>query len=339
MTKLTAVLVALAGLLALPATGQASATFGSLLKNAPANGPNPCVDTVPGPCTLVGYINPNDAGDPVTSPAPFDGVVVKVRIRSVAAESVTFRFATISAPQADVANAQITANGPTVTLKGTGEIEEYPAQAAVKKGVHVALDAPSASMVYNQGGDKFTYLYAPPLVQGQGPRASSGEPTGQLLVQAVIEPDADKDGAGDETQDACLGSARTAAPCNDTAKPKLSGLKLKPWAFSRSTVLSYSLSEAAKLTLRVEQGVPGRKVRGKCVRPNARNAAARPCTRFVKLSGKLTDTGTIGKNEVTIKRRFAGHKLAPGAYRLVLVARDTTGNVSVGKRVGFGVKS
>ena len=238
MTKLTAVLVALAGLLALPATGQASATFGSLLKNAPANGPNPCVDTVPGPCTLVGYINPNDAGDPVTSPAPFDGVIVKVRIRSVAAESVTFRFATISAPQADVANAQITANGPTVTLKGTGEIEEYPAQVAVKKGVHVALDAPSASMVYNQGGDKFTYLYAPPLVQGQGPRASSGEPTGQLLVQAVIEPDADKDGAGDETQDACpANAAKTVAPCKDTTKPKLNGLTLKPWAFSRSTVL------------------------------------------------------------------------------------------------------
>ena len=104
-------------------TGSANSTFGSLLKNAPANGPNPCVDTVPGPCTLVGYINPNDAGDPVTSPAPYDGVVVKVRIRSAAAESVTFGFATIDAPQNGVANAQITAHGPTVTLQGTGEIE------------------------------------------------------------------------------------------------------------------------------------------------------------------------------------------------------------------------
>ena len=176
--KLTAVVVAVLGLFALPASGQASDTFGSLLKNAPANGPNPCVDGVPCPCTLVGYINPNDAGDPVTRPAPYDGVVVKVRIRSAAAESVTFRFATIGAPQGDVANAQIAADGPTVTLQGTGEIEEYAARVAVRQGVHVALDAPSASMVYNQGGDKFTYLYAPPLVKGDAPRASQGEPTG-----------------------------------------------------------------------------------------------------------------------------------------------------------------
>ena len=86
---------------------------------------------------------------------------------------MTFRFATIGAPQGDVANAQIAADGPTVTLQGTGEIEEYAARVAVRQGVHVALDAPSASMVYNQGGDKFTYLYAPPLVKGDAPRASA----------------------------------------------------------------------------------------------------------------------------------------------------------------------
>ena len=323
MTKLTAVLVALVGLLALPGTGQASQTFGSPLKNAPANGPDPCVETVPGSCTLVAYINPNDAGDPVTSPAPFDGVVVKVRIRSAAAVSVTFRFATIGAPQGEVANARITANGPTVTLKGTGEIEEYPARVPVKKGVHVALDAPSASMVYNQGGDKYTYLYAPPLVKGNAPRASSGEPTGQLLVQAVIEPDADKDGAGDETQDACPANpSRTAAPCRDTSNPRLRGVKLESPAFRRSTVLDYRLSEAAKLTLRVQKAVRGR--RGQ--------------TRFAWIGGQLTDAGAIGKNEIAIKRRFAGRRLAPGRYRLVIVARDAAGNKSAVKRIGFRIE-
>jgi hypothetical protein len=318
-TKLTALAVAVAGLLALPAAGQASNTFGSLLKNAPANGPNPCVDTVPGRCTLVGYINPNDAGDPVTSPAPYDGVVVKVRIRSAAAESVTFRFATIGAPQAEVANAQITADGPTVTLQGTGEIEEYAARVSVEQGVHVALDAPSASMVYNQGGDKFTYLYAPPLVKGDAPRASSGEPTGQLLVQAVIEPDADKDGYGDETQDACPANPnKTAAPCNDTTKPRLSGLELDRTAFRRSTVLDYRLTEAAKVTIHVEKRKRGR---------------------WVQLHGKLTDQGTAGNNEITIRRRFAGHKLAAGRYRLELVAKDAAGNKSADKLIRFRIKS
>ena len=295
--KLTTIVVAIAGVLALPATGQASDTFGSLLKNGPANGPDPCVEGMPGPCTLVGYIHPNDAGDPVTSPAPYDGVVTKLRIRSAAADEVTFRFASISAPQGEVANARIRANGPTVELKGTGEIEEYAAHVPVKKGWHVALDAPSASAVYNQGGDKFTYLYTPPLVLGAAPLPSLGEPTGQLLVQAVIE---------------------RQAPV-DRGKPKVSGVRLTKWAFGKKTTLVYSLSEPAKVTVRIQ----------KQTRKH----------RYVWLHGKLTDNADAGQNKLTIKRRFAGHKLAPGAYRLVVTAKDAAGNKSLVKRVGFGVKS
>ena len=295
--KLTTIVVAIAGVLALPATGQASDTFGSLLKNGPANGPSPCVEGTPGPCTLVGYIHPNDAGDPVTSPAPYDGIVTKLRIRSAAADEVTFRFASISAPQGEVATSRIRANGPTVELQGTGEIEEFAAHVPVKKGWHVALDAPSASAVYNQGGDKFTYLYAPPLVLGAAPLASSGEPTGQLLVQAVIE----------------------RAPAADRSKPKVSGVRLTKWAFAKKTTLVYSLSEPAKVTVRIQ----------KQTRKH----------RYAWLRGKLTDTGVAGENKLTIKRRFAGHKLVPGAYRLVVTAKDAAGNKSLVKRVGFGVKS
>ena len=58
----------------------------------------------------MGWINPNDAGDPVTSPAPADGVIVKFRIRSSAAESVTFRLATID-EQGNVVAAQAPRRG------------------------------------------------------------------------------------------------------------------------------------------------------------------------------------------------------------------------------------
>jgi hypothetical protein len=174
-------------------------------------------------------------------------------------------------------------------------------------------------MVYNQGGDKFTYLYAPPLVKGDSPRASQGEPTGQLLVQAVIERDADRDGYGDETQDACPANPdKTAAPCTDTTKPRLSGLELDRSAFRRSTVLEYRLTEAAKVTIHIEKRKRGR---------------------WVQLRGKLTDQGAVGNNQITIKRRFAGHKLAPGRYRLELLAKDAAGNKSAEKRVGFRIKS
>jgi hypothetical protein len=188
MTRITAAAVAIAAVLALPATGNASESFGSLLKHSPANGSDQCVESVTGPCTLVSWINPNDAGDPVTSPAPADGTIVKFRIRSSAAESVTFRLATID-KQGDLALARGAGVGPTVTLAGTEEIEEFPANVRVRKGNHVALDAPSSHMVYNQGGDEFTYLFAPPLVDGMNPRGASADPTGELLVQAVMKPD------------------------------------------------------------------------------------------------------------------------------------------------------
>ena len=230
--------LATAGLLALPAAGQASDSFGSLLKNAPANGSNPCVEDTTGACTLVGYIHPNEAGDPVTSPAPYDGVVVKVRIRSAAAERVTFRFATIGAP---AARSPTPRSRPGADRQAAGHERDRGVRGAgrVKKGVHVALDAPSTSAVYNQGGDKFTYLYSPTLALGGPGRASTGEPTGQLLVQAVIERDADKDGYGDETQDACV--------CTDTTKPKLRRLTI------HSSVLHYRLSEPAKVTVRIQK--------------------------------------------------------------------------------------
>jgi hypothetical protein len=243
MTRITAAAVAIAAVLALPATGNASESFGSLLKHSPANGSDQCVETVTGPCTLVGWINPNDAGDPVTSPAPADGVIVKFRIRSSAAESVTFRLATID-KQGDVALAQGAGVGPTVTLAGTEEIEEFPAGVRVHKGDHVALDAPSSHMVYNQGGDEFTYLYAPPLVDGQGPRGASAEPTGELLVQAVMEPDVDKDGLGDETQDTNV------APSIERLRVAGGSVRLR-------------LSEAATLRIRLDRAKNGhyRKVR------------------------------------------------------------------------------
>ena len=246
MTRITAAAVAIAAVLALPATGNASESFGSLLKHSPANGSDQCVETVTGPCTLVGWINPNDAGDPVTSPAPADGVIVKFRIRSSAAESVTFRLATID-KQGDVALAQGAGVGPTVTLAGTEEIEEFPASVRVHKGDHVALDSPSSHTVYNQGGDEFTYLYAPPLVDGQGPRAASAEPTGELLVQAVMEADADKDGLGDETQDTSLAKV---APSIERLRVAGGSVRLR-------------LSEAAKLRIRLDKAKNGhyRKVR------------------------------------------------------------------------------
>jgi hypothetical protein len=84
-------------------------------------------------------------------------------------------------------------------------------------------------------------------------------------------------------------------------------------------VLDYRLSEAAKVTVHIEKRTRGRK------------------PHYVELRGKLTDQGVAGNNDLRIKRRFAGHRLAPGSYRLELVAKDGSGNKSVVKRIGFRI--
>jgi Ig domain of plant-specific actin-binding protein len=111
-------------------------------------------------------------------------------------------------------------------------------------------------------------------------------------------------------------------PPTDTTAPRLSKPSLSRRRFRigkvsgrRGSVLRLSSSEAAKLTLTVD-------------RIGARRRA-RP----------LTVTRAIGAGPVRIPLtgRFGARRLAPGAYRLTLTARDAAGNVSPPARVGFTI--
>ena len=95
----------------------------------------------------------------------------------------------------------------TVPVYNPGQdtpVTEVPGSLRVKKGDYLAIDGTNVAATYNLSGDKYTYRYDPLLVDGQGPRAPA-EATGELPVQAVIEPDADNDGLGDESQDPAIG--------------------------------------------------------------------------------------------------------------------------------------
>ena len=185
-------------------------------------------------------------------------VITKFRIRAFgeggAAATVTFRLATSAGPtrRTRTAIATLVAEGPTVTIPASNAPEtpilEFPARVTVAQGNHLALDGTNVWATYSTSGDKFGYVFKPPLVAGQGPRGSV-DATGELLVQAVIEPDADGDGFGDETQDGCPTQGSNQGPC-DNAGPRISGVAV------RGRTINYSLSEAATLTFTVE-GPPG----------------------------------------------------------------------------------
>lgn len=318
----TPLVLAATALLALPASGVAAETFGSQLANSPNYGA--CADKDLGaPCSWVSYIHPSAPnGDPYAGGAPTDGVISRFRIRAYGPggvgtpASVTFRLADISLTAPDSAQATAVGTGPTVTIAGTGEVEEFPGRLPVKQGNHLAIDTTDAHAVYETGGNEFTYGYSPVLADG-GPASTSTTPVGELLVAAVLEPDADGDGFGDETQDRCVGQAGGDDGC-DNAKPRLTGLKMAPNAGKkRVRKVRYRLSEPAKVTFRVQRRVNGR---------------------FVTRRGRVVKTGKAGLNRTKLRMRIGGRKLRPGRYRLTAVARDAAGNKSVLKRTRFRIK-
>ena len=210
--------LAVAGLLAVPAASSAATDFGSRMKNDPTDGS--CKALI-APCTYASFIHPSDPdGDPYSGGAPVDGVITKFRIRAYgdngAPGQATFRLAEVTAtPNAPTALAKGVGTGPTVTIPastGGGDvpISEFAARLRVKKGDHLALDTSNVNAIYNSNGNKYTYVFAPTLADGGGARGSN-DVTNELLVAARIEPDADRDGFGDETQDNCRRRRRPAA--------------------------------------------------------------------------------------------------------------------------------
>jgi PKD repeat protein len=86
------------------------------------------------------------------------------------------------------------------------------------------------------------------------------------------------------------------------------------------TTFSFSLSEAATVTLTFTKPVSGRKVAGRCVAPTAANKKDRPCTRQV-LAGAFTVSGKAGGNHLLFDGPISKHtKLAPGSYTVTITA-------------------
>ncbi|HMJ96023.1 MAG TPA: hypothetical protein VK486_09230 [Thermoleophilaceae bacterium] len=99
------------------------------------------------------------------------------------------------------------------------------------------------------------------------------------------------------------------SPSPDTARPSLSALSLSRTRFRAGggTLVSYRLSEAARVTFRIGS-------RGSFVRQ-----------------------GRAGSNSFRLMGRLRGRRLAPGRYRLRAVATDSAGNSSQARYTRFRI--
>jgi hypothetical protein len=190
---------------------------------------------------------------------------------------------------------------------------------------------------------------------------SEGAPiAGELFYDADIEPDADRDGYGDVTQDACPSVAATQGACPprpppvvtptptpvppgggaQATTPQISGLEATPARFRvkrRGAVIARAragtrirlrLSEPATVAFAVRRRAACRPTRTGCARWRLvhvfeRGLAAGPSS--IAYSGRY-------------RRRGRVRSLQPGRYRLRAVATNAAGRAGSARRIRLRVR-
>jgi Thrombospondin type 3 repeat len=191
--------------LAIPASANAAVIFGSDLTLAPIPPPAPeCLGPGTGPCTDVALAVHD--GNQFDAQAPVSGVVTSVRYRSNTTDTATLRLARLNGQN----QAMGVGTGPTAVLNPSGAITEVPVNPGlpIQAGDFLAGDGTTATTFNCDPGTGASFqIYVPPLTDGGAFRAPSNTSNCEILVQGTIEPDADGDRLGDESQDNCTGLA------------------------------------------------------------------------------------------------------------------------------------
>ena len=141
-------------------------------------------------------------------------------------------------------------------------------------------------------------------------------------------------------------------PAADTAAPVISALKLTPTRLRAGTgrlaplapsakapaTITLTLSEAATVTFAAERVAVGVRSGAACRAPRRGHPPTRrtSCTRYLPVKGTRDLALPAGASRVGFAGRLAA-KLAPGAYRLTLTARDAAGNVGTPARTRFAI--
>jgi subtilisin family serine protease len=118
--------------------------------------------------------------------------------------------------------------------------------------------------------------------------------------------------------------------------PGLSSLRVSPRSLRVAARAGFRASLPGRLAMVVERPRPGRRVRGRCVAPTARNRGARTCTRHVAVR-RSSARVAAGRGSTRLARRVGRRTLPPGTYRLAATLVDGHGRRSRPARAAFRV--
>ena len=203
--------VALLALAGMASPASAAVTIGSDL--SASDGTDGCG----APCTDVVTAIPGRA-----TASPITGVVVRWRVGDGIGQ-LTFR---VARPAGDTYPGDDTHTGVgrsepvTVTTPPTPEgqppaISTFPTRIPINAGDRIGVDmtTPSSEVGFRERAGARGAVFVPPLGDGERRGAQFGFSGFEDLINADVEPDADRDGFGDETQDQCPTDATTQGLC------------------------------------------------------------------------------------------------------------------------------
>ena len=138
------------------------------------------------------------------------------------------------------------------------------------------------------------------------------------------------DAAGNTTQTSRKVTVDLAPkPPGPIVAPVLSGLKRVRKTFR------FRLDRAAEVRLEFSRIVPGRRVKGRCVRPTKANRNKPHCGRYLA-RGALTVAGSGGDNAYAFSGKVHERTLEPGRYRLRVTA-SADGRASTAASIRFTI--
>jgi hypothetical protein len=147
--------------------------------------------------------------------SPITGVAVRYRVQSNVWGDIRLR---ILRPVAGTSTFDAVGTSATSSLTGAFDdlVHEFPARLPISAGDHIGIDATNSARIRNTLPAGSTYGYWFPILADPDPPSAptpGGGMTHAILLNADVELDADRDGFGDETQDACPTDASTQAAC------------------------------------------------------------------------------------------------------------------------------
>lgn len=299
-------LATIAVLVLAPSSARAAVTIGGPLDIEPN-------DTSSGEATYVQTGLP--AGGIVSS--PIDGVITRWRDRgyTAGADPVEISFRVLRPVGVDTFTAISSTSALLPTSPGT---YVFPARVQIQKDDYIGLSQPLGSSIWwgcdGCPGVGSNTIFGGPWADGQT-RTQASSPNGLLTINADVEPDADRDGFGDESQDKCPVDGATQSLC------KFSFGRLKRNTVKGTALLPVTVPGAGTLSLSGKGVVKQRPARASVAIAGRAVSEAGTVKLLVKAKGKRkSKLNRIGKAKLKLNVTFTptGGPPSPEAKKVTL---------------------